>query len=402
MPNEVQIRYDRNNNPLTERFYYNLLDNLNLGAIPDKVQIRYALVIKRTDALAWPVDELIMSKPYDYEFNTLQQSAIYLGTPVAVFHVSRDGEWAFIRTPYFDGWVRMKDLAWITREKAAAYPSSRFLVVIAPLVRTALGVNLPMGTRIPIVRTSPKGYEIKIPTRGSNGDLVLLDDFLNSDGVKEGFLPYTRRNIITQAFKLLNGPYSWGGGKSGWDCSAFMQDVFSVFGIKLPRNSSWQAKVSKEIAIFNTDTPAGNKLDTVQLWEPAVTLLELPGHIMLYLGEDGGKPYAIHSIWGVTDKDSNIIKINKVAVTDLELGQGGEKKALLERITNVRGVYLDSSDLYGLIKDFFKWLFSHPIRTVLGFAFIILLILGLAFIILTIRILKEREKMKNYKEGLRQ
>ena len=167
--------------------------------------------------------------------------------------------------------------------------------------------------------------------------------FLPSEGVREGFLPYTKRNVIAQAFKLLGGPYSWGGKEAGWDCSALTQDVFGIFGIKLPRNSSWQAQVGEEIAAFMRSTPTEYKLDTTHLWQPAVTFLRLPGHIMLYLGEDDGKPYAIHAIWGVPDKDGNIIKVNKVAVTDLDLGLGGWKGSLLERITDVRGVYLDLS-----------------------------------------------------------
>ena len=171
------LRYDRNDNLLTEQFYYNLLDKLNLEATAPEVEVRYALVINRTDVLAWPVDELIMSKPYDYEFNTLQQSALYIGTPIAVFHTSGDGRWVFIRTPYFDGWVKEKDLAWTSREEAASYPGSRFLVVIDTSVRTASGINLLMGTQVPLVKTSPKGYEVKIPTRGSRGELVFLDDF---------------------------------------------------------------------------------------------------------------------------------------------------------------------------------------------------------------------------------
>jgi len=121
----------------------------------------------------------------------------------------------------------------------------------------------------------------------------------------------------------------------------------------------------------------------------------MPGHIMLYLGKEDGKPYAIHALWGVSDKDGNIIKVNKVAVTDLELGQGGEKGSLLDRITNVRGVYLDSSGLLGLFKGFLKWLSSHPIRVISGFALIITVICGLTFGILVMcRLMGKRKGEK--------
>jgi hypothetical protein len=397
-PFSFPLRYDSNNNPLTEHFYHNLIDNLNLIGIPDGVRTGYAQVIKnRTDVLAWPVDELIMSKPYDYEFNALQQSAIYIGTPVVVLHTSKDGNWVFIRTGNFDGWVKKEDLAWTTRKEALSYPGPRSLVVTAPLARTALGRELQMGVQVPIVKASSKGYEVKIPSRGSDGELVFIDDFLNPDGVRVGFLPYTKRNVITQAFKLIDGPYSWGGNKSGWDCSLFIQDVFRVFGIRLPRNSWWQVRVGKEIATFNKNNITRDKPDTTHLWEPGVTLLEMPGHIMLYLGKKDGKPYAIHALWGVSDKDGRIIKFNRVAVTDLEIGQGGEKGSLLERITNVRGVYLDPSGPLVIFKDALKWLSSHPVRLVSGFIFIIIAICVLTFGVLIICRLAEKRNGKKPK-----
>ncbi|MCI0454190.1 MAG: monofunctional biosynthetic peptidoglycan transglycosylase [Candidatus Dadabacteria bacterium] len=394
---KVKTRYDSNNNPLTEHFYGSLLDKLNIREMPDDVRVSYALVIKRADVLAWPVDELIMSKPYDYEFNALQQSAIYLGTPIVVLHTSKNGIWAFIRTTYFDGWVKKENLAFTTRKGAMAYPGPRFLVVTAPSVQTASGVDLPLGTQVLLEGTSSKGYEIKIPTRGGSGELILFDDSLTLNGVREGFLPYTRRNVIIQAFKLLGGEYSWGGNKSGWDCSLFIQDVFSVFGIKLPRNSRAQSLVNGEIARFDQDDTARDKLDTIRSWDSAISVLGLQGHIMLYLGEEGGKPYAIHALWGVKGKNGDIIKANRVTVTDLELGEGGESGSLLERVTDVRGVYLDSSDFMDLFKSFLRWLTYPPIRLVivlLIFALIFSVILGLSFIIILMRLLEERRRLK--------
>jgi monofunctional biosynthetic peptidoglycan transglycosylase len=380
----VQLRYDRNNTPLTGRFYCNLLDALNVKAIPHEVRIRYALVVKRTDVLAWPVDTLIMDKPYDYEFNALVQSSAYLGTPVAVFSTSRDGRWAFVRTAYFDGWIKQEDLAWSSREEAINYPGPHFVVVTALRVRTVSGLDLPMGTRASIAGASASGYTVKIPTRGSAGELVLADDSVSFDGVSEGFLPYTRRNIITQAFKLLQGPYRWGGGGSGWDCSSFVQDVFSVFGIKLPRNSSWQPIVGKAIAAFGKETPLEDKVNTIPRWEPATTLIGLPGHIMLYLGEDRGKPYAIHALWGVKDKDGNLIKVNRIAVTGLGLGRGGRQGSLLDRATAVGGVYVDSLEFQGLLRDFLDWLGSHPLRVAAGLSLMGLLSLGFMLIVFVI------------------
>ncbi len=374
-PGNVQVRYDRSNQALDGHFYRRVMSELNLDGVSSHVETRYALVTKRADVLAWPVDELIMDKPGDYAFNAILQSTVYRGTPVAIVHTSKDGKWAFIRSAYFDGWIKEETLARTTRDGAGAYPGSRFLIVTAPSVRSASGVALMMGTTVRMVQSSPDGYVVKIPARGNDGELVLLDDVVRAHGISEGFLPYTRRNVLVQAFKLLDAPYSWGGSNSGFDCSTYAYDVFAVFGIRLPRNSTWQAEVGRRLAHFEERDRAADRLDTVHRWPPGVTLLRLPGHIMMYLGEEAGKPYAIHAVWGVKDRDGNIMKIDKVAVTDLDLGRGAKDGSLLERITDVREVALGSSDLRTLIRDFDDWLSVHPLRVAVALGSIITVML---------------------------
>lgn len=361
-PANAQLRYDRSNQALDAHFYRRIMSELNLDRVSGHVKTRYALVTNRADVLAWPVDDLIMDKPRDYAFNSILQSTVYRGTPVAVIHTSRDGKWAFIRSVYFDGWIKEEALARTTRAAAGEYPGSRFLIVTAPSVLSASGIELMMGTAVRMVRSSPDGYVVNIPARGSGGELVLLDDVVRVDGISEGFLPYTRRNVLVQAFKLLDAPYSWGGSTSGFDCSTFLYDVFAVFGIRLPRNSSWQAEAGRRLAHFEERDLAADRLDTVHRWQPGVTLLRLPGHIMMYLGEEAGQPYVIHAVWGVKDRDGNIMKIDKVAVTDLDLGRGATAGSLLERVTDVRAVALESSDLRTLVRDFGDWLSVHPLR----------------------------------------
>jgi hypothetical protein len=54
---------------------------------------------------------------------------------------------------------------------------------------------------------------------------------------------------------------------------------------------------------------------------------------MLYLGYLDQYPYVIHSIREYSGKDNKIHILNKVAVTDLMLGNESKNKSLLERIT---------------------------------------------------------------------
>ncbi|MDO5655293.1 MAG: NlpC/P60 family protein [Flavobacteriaceae bacterium] len=56
-------------------------------------------------------------------------------------------------------------------------------------------------------------------------------------------------NIIIEAKTFLGTPYRYGGvTRRGIDCSAFMQQIFDVEGIDLPRQSIHQAKTGKAVS----------------------------------------------------------------------------------------------------------------------------------------------------------
>jgi hypothetical protein len=59
---------------------------------------------------------------------------------------------------------------------------------------------------------------------------------------------------------------------------------------------------------------------------------------MLYLGKAGLLPYAIHETWAYRAPRGDqelTYKINRVAVTDLDLGKGSRSGSLLERLKSV-------------------------------------------------------------------
>lgn len=56
-------------------------------------------------------------------------------------------------------------------------------------------------------------------------------------------------NIIIEAKSFLGTPYRYGGAtRSGIDCSAFMQQIYNIEGISLPRVSSKQAKIGQAVS----------------------------------------------------------------------------------------------------------------------------------------------------------
>jgi hypothetical protein len=154
--------------------------------------------------------------------------------------------------------------------------------------------------------------------------------------------PFTRRELLTEAFAMLGEPYGWGGKDGGYDCSRFLLEVFGRFGIDLPRHSSRQALAGT----FGIDVSRVEDLNEKQLLVEAaarrgIVLLHFPGHIMLYLGTtEDGTPMAIHafsefltSCEGLELETIN--RVDRVAVSDLTLGAGSSRRDFLSRITRI-------------------------------------------------------------------
>ena len=54
---------------------------------------------------------------------------------------------------------------------------------------------------------------------------------------------YSGEELLSVAFMFLNSPYLWGGRNAlGIDCSGFVQTVFRICGIELPRDASQQVE----------------------------------------------------------------------------------------------------------------------------------------------------------------
>lgn len=65
-----------------------------------------------------------------------------------------------------------------------------------------------------------------------------------------------RASITSIAKNFLNVPYLWGGRSFfGIDCSAFVQLVFKIHNIKLPRDSYQQALIGEKVSLFEEKMP---------------------------------------------------------------------------------------------------------------------------------------------------
>ncbi len=329
-------------------FYKKMNKKMALDQVPEKVIPRYGFVVHYANQRLLPTGGGLFSGPEAGPFDRLQNSGLDLGTPLAVLHQSRDKNWLYGHGPSSSGWVRAGKVALCSKkalEDALHCPS--FVVVTAAKADIYLDPDLTqhydharMGVRLPLKGEGARAFEVMVPLRGRDGSLVQGRGYIKRTGARKGYLPFTARHILEQAFAGLHEPYGWGGRTGEQDCSRFMKEVFATVGLCLPRNSADQGRIGGLIMEVPEGASAEEKLHILSRKAlGGLTLLYLKGHIMLFTGMKEGRPYAIHATWGYPERfwfgDQTRV-INRVEVTDLFLGQGSGRGSLLERVISAR------------------------------------------------------------------
>lgn len=328
-------RYDKDGRAVAQSFFDRIEARMNPASLARVVPVRCGFICRYADQRLLPSDEILSEKPGDIEFDELQNSSLDIGVPVIVLHESRDGRWLYAHAADSAGWVKKERIVVCGEDEFRKFTqAASFCVVTSPKADIFWDPQarrycdyVRMGARFPVENYDAQIVRVLIPFPGDRGEFSRRSAYLRRDDVHIGYLVYTPRTIIRQAFRLLNAPYGWGGSGGEQDCSAFMQEIFSTVGIHLPRNSSEQGRAGLPQTL--SEAAAG------------VTLIQLKGHVLLYLGMYNNRPYAIHETYGFSRKngvDDERCVINRVIVSDLSLGEGTKKGSLGERIVAIREI----------------------------------------------------------------
>ena len=286
--------------------------------------------------------------PFDYMQNTLLPA----GTPLLITHISSDREWALAETDFAAGWIRWSDLAIAADDFQQAYkgkPLAGFVVDDVRLTSQS-GMHLVsgrVGMALPIAREQEyeKFLEVMVPVRDHSGRAqVAVAEVSKNDCQKMPFVPKTE-NFANILNSMIGQAYGWGGLYENRDCSALIRDVFAGFGLFLPRNSGDQARAGHYISLEGLSGREKENL-IARHGEPWLTILYMPGHVMLYIGQESatGQALVYHSIWGLRTwrpfKDDGRWVIGRTVITSLEPGKEMARLALphgllLERVVGM-------------------------------------------------------------------
>jgi len=287
---------------------------------------RPAIVIRHTDLKLYPTEAEFYYNtnragegfPFDYN----QNSSVYINTPILVSHYSKDGQWAYVKTAFAFGWIKVQDLAFVTPEFQQKFQTPRYAVSTTDnlkLIHNGEEITLvKLGTIFPM-NTETKEYFVALKNSKGYAYMERVEpQEINIIAKKP--IKFNRFNIIYIGKQLLGEPYGWGGKLKTRDCSTLTRDFFAPFGIYLPRNSKQQAQSGQYVSLDGMSEQ--EKEEAILAYgKPCRSLLVVPGHVTIYLGQKNGEPIIMHNYWGARLKDGTKRVLGRSVITTTKIGE---------------------------------------------------------------------------------
>jgi hypothetical protein len=250
---------------------------MDLDHVGSSIKPTCGLIVHYTNERVLPTDQGLYDSSdglYSYKlgyFDLLQNSALDVGTPVIVLHISTDQQWYYVVTEICDGWVAASDVALESEEQIHIFSDKTFpFVAIQPHAdlflnesKTEYYDSIRMGMTLPLVRIAGENVIVNMPITAGDRSLQIVEATMSAEEVHVGYLPYTARNIYEAAFRMLNQPYGWGDSFGEQDCSRFLNMIFATVGIQLPRNSTDEANSGRRVGTF---VPESSNVARLQLF----------------------------------------------------------------------------------------------------------------------------------------
>jgi hypothetical protein len=338
-----KVVFAENLKPLSPERISDLINQTDVASYPSLQ--RQAISLRRCSLRALPTNSPLYLDPQKagegFPFDYLQHAVIPANTPLQVTHRSKDHDWLYVETALASGWLPVADLAWVDDQFIHAYESGRY--VTQTLDNTKVTDELEnfyfdsrIGSILPVIETTAHRHRVLIATADENRQAHLQEAFIPRASAELFPLPLTAERVALLAEGMMGQPYGWGDVYSGRDCSGTMRDLFAPFGLWLPRNSSKQALEGTVIALQELSSEQREQAILDQ-GVPFLTLVRVPGHIMLYLGEYQGRAAVMHTLWGLrtetfTGHEGRWV-IGQTVITGLE--PGIEKDGIFLEIRNL-------------------------------------------------------------------
>ncbi len=301
----------------------------------------FAIMMERASMRALPTTISLVNPDRHPYFDRLQLSAIYPHEPLRLLGESADGAYVLALSDFYAGWVPADAVTQVTRQELQQFSQrSRFLTVQDNAVMASRvsdtghteSVLLPMGTSIPLLEPFEMAGFVGTLSGGDYHGLTFDYQGMaalvlpRQSGVVPGYLPMTEKNLSEQMNKLLGEAYDWGGATTGRDCSALVRDIYSTFGLWIPRDSLQQMNFGRELDLrqhiaFSRELSEEEKMSRIAEL-PVGSLLFMPGHVMMVYAKHDGCVEVIHDYVAYYEQNEHgleKVEAMHVGVSDLQI-----------------------------------------------------------------------------------
>lgn len=319
--------YDKNGRMRPQRWIGDIIKNTRIRDYPK--DIFPAIAVRNAHFRILPTRERHSNLPsYNANFDNFQQSTAPAGTPLLVTLTSLDKKWLLVETRHLTGWVAAEDVARVGPDFVKTWENGRYIAITKDNTPVSIDKKVmykaQIGSVFPEIGKNKEEIFIWMSARDSMGNAVLRKATLPMDRAALKPLPFTPRNVASIARELIGGKYGWGGLGGKRDCSSTLRDLFSPFGILLPRNSMGQAGAGRFVSFLGLSDEKKRNI-ILQQGVPWRTLLWMPGHIMLYIGTAQDEPIIFHNFWKIATVAKNGGKgrlvVGRTAITTLYPGR---------------------------------------------------------------------------------
>lgn len=313
-----EINYGENYIPHSAEWIDKITKNINIlqfNALTYQTKNR-AIAITNLHARALPTDDPCFNSykiaGEGYPFDNLQMSSIWVGTPLYILGETQDHAWSMVLTPDFIGWVKSNGIArvndrFVNQWQAAAKNN------LAAITRTETSLvdekkqfllYAYVGTVLPTEKKMGNA-KLLLPVADSNHNATIKYINVSNDNFILMPLTATPHNFAAVMSTLIGRPYGWGNMYFYNDCSAELKNLYTPFGIFLPRHSSNQVTVGKMVDMTSA-SPEQRLAYLMANGQKLMTIVYIGGHIFMYLGNytdptsHGQVAMTYQDVWGLS------------------------------------------------------------------------------------------------------
>lgn len=295
-----------NDRPMTKDDLELIKENRNVRAIPSVVVPQVGFTSESLNMKLYPTHDTIHRGNDKFDSNQYTRMSAF--APVFIMHKSKDGEFYYIMSEFMRGWVPVNKIIIYSQVAFSGIQQMPFIRVTRDNT-TIGGVKYGIGDKVPLLSYNSENALVLTP-QGRYAEISMDGSYIIGNAL------YNEELMKEIAESVLDNPYDWGGKEGYRDCSAYVRDLWRVFGADIPRSSGLQKLVGKKLI----DKPKNQEefYAVLRNAKPYRTLIFFKGHVIMYGGMENDDYIIYHAVNTLKDDDGKKVVIAKVAKNRLK------------------------------------------------------------------------------------